>query len=75
MAQETSSVHLFPHGSGAIGFVSSMEARLAALEERLKQTEEVLVQGATCATDGSCSASDGIIDSHWRASFDCAEPR
>ena len=44
MAQETSSVHLFPHGSGAIGFVSSMEVRLAALEERLRQTEEVLVQ-------------------------------
>ena len=31
-------------GSGAIGFVSSMETRLAALEERLRQTEEVLVQ-------------------------------
>ena len=44
MAQETSSVHLFPHGSGAIGFVSSMEVRLAALEERLRQTEEVLVE-------------------------------
>ena len=44
MAQETSSVHLFPPGSGAIGFVSSMEVRLAALEERLRQTEEVLVE-------------------------------
>ena len=50
--KKPSSVHLFPHGSGA---------RLAALEERRRQTEEVLVQERLAQTEAAQQAMGSSV--------------